>query len=158
RRHRGLRRLALVGDHRRDLAAAELAAVALEPELPGALQLVADRRVDAGLRHDHADLDLAATAATGLVAAFARRDGGERTAGSHGAEQAPPSDPRSHVWYLRCWPALVVDRPSVDVHTRRSSRMFVGSALGVKRYPGWRVHGAGLDRAGGCAALRACRS
>jgi len=25
--------------------------------------------------------------------------------------------------------------------------MFVGSALGVKRYPGRRAHGAGLDRA-----------
>ena len=57
RRHAGVRPLALVDDDRLDVAAAELVAVLLEPQIPAGLHVLAERGVDAGLRDHEPDLD-----------------------------------------------------------------------------------------------------
>jgi hypothetical protein len=66
--HAGLRGLALVGEHRLHGVVAELAGVLVQPQLPAALHVRAERRVDARLRHHEPDLDRAAAAARGVPA------------------------------------------------------------------------------------------
>jgi hypothetical protein len=96
-------RLALVGEHRLHGVVAELAAVALQPELPAALHVGAERGVDAGLRDDQADLDRAAALATASTAAAtaaavpadaasAGREHGQGRGGAEQPEQAPSGD------------------------------------------------------------------
>jgi hypothetical protein len=67
RRHARVGTLALVGDDGLDLVVAHHPVVLLEPEVPALLHVLAERRVDAGLRDDQPDLDRAAAALAAAV-------------------------------------------------------------------------------------------